>query len=153
MSWPSLLSKRIANRCAFRVHASTSSFMSIISNYTINFIGYSRQYHPCEIEAATIGSRLTTRILLHGSRRLPQRALKRSRPLIRLGHVPIALLLSAAVSADSAAPIVSTKATLLLAAALRSRFLIMLNASLLCRCQPSTYPGWGPVLFPLFAGL
>jgi hypothetical protein len=35
--------------------------MFIISNYTINLIGYRSKYHPCEIEAATMGSRLTTR--------------------------------------------------------------------------------------------
>ena len=37
--------------------------MFIISNNTINFIGYSSNYHPCEIEVATIGSRLTTHLL------------------------------------------------------------------------------------------
>jgi len=35
--------------------------MFIISNYTINPIGYPGKYHACEIEAATKGSRLTTR--------------------------------------------------------------------------------------------
>ena len=35
--------------------------MFIISNYTINLIGYPGKYHPCEIEAATMGSRLTPR--------------------------------------------------------------------------------------------
>src|SRR5215217_8342082 len=33
--------------------------MFIISNYTINLIGYPGKYHPCEMEAATMGSRLT----------------------------------------------------------------------------------------------
>jgi len=35
--------------------------MFIISNYTINPIGYPGKYHPYEIEAATMGSRLTAR--------------------------------------------------------------------------------------------
>jgi len=35
--------------------------MFIMSNYTINFIGYPGKYHPCEIEAATMGSRLSPR--------------------------------------------------------------------------------------------
>jgi hypothetical protein len=34
--------------------------MFIISNYTINLSGYRGKYHPFEIEAATMGSRLTT---------------------------------------------------------------------------------------------
>jgi hypothetical protein len=34
--------------------------MFIISNYTINPIGYPGKYHPCEMEAATMGSRLST---------------------------------------------------------------------------------------------
>jgi|SRR5215216_2504215 len=34
--------------------------MFIISNYTINLIAYRGKYHPCVIEAATMGSRLTT---------------------------------------------------------------------------------------------
>ena len=34
--------------------------MFIISNYTINLIGYPGKYHACEIEAATKGSSLTT---------------------------------------------------------------------------------------------
>ena len=33
--------------------------MFITSNYTINLIGYRGKYHPCEMEAATMGSRLT----------------------------------------------------------------------------------------------
>ena len=37
------------------------NLMFIISNYTINLIGYPGKYHPCEIEAATMGRRLTTR--------------------------------------------------------------------------------------------
>jgi hypothetical protein len=37
------------------------NLMFIISNYTINPIGYPGKYHACEIEAATMGSRLTTR--------------------------------------------------------------------------------------------
>jgi hypothetical protein len=37
------------------------NLMFIISNYTINLISYRGKYHPCEIEAATMGSRLTTR--------------------------------------------------------------------------------------------
>ena len=35
------------------------NLMFIISNYTINLIGYPGKYHPCEMEAATMGSRLT----------------------------------------------------------------------------------------------
>jgi hypothetical protein len=35
--------------------------MFIISNYTINLIGYAGKYHPCEIEAATMSSRLIMR--------------------------------------------------------------------------------------------
>jgi hypothetical protein len=35
------------------------SLMIIISNYTINFIGYPSKYHSPEIEGATMGSRLT----------------------------------------------------------------------------------------------
>src|SRR5215208_3890791 len=45
--------------------------MFIISNYTINLIGYRGKYHPCEIEAATMGSRLTTCVyylIVHGAR-------------------------------------------------------------------------------------
>lgn len=37
------------------------NLMFIISNYTINLIGYPGKYHPCDIEAATRGSRRTTR--------------------------------------------------------------------------------------------
>jgi hypothetical protein len=61
MPWPSLLPEREPNRCASRVQASGKSLIFIISNYTINFIGYPGKYHLCEIEAATMGSRLTTR--------------------------------------------------------------------------------------------
>jgi hypothetical protein len=53
--------ERKANRRASRVQASDKNLMFIISNYTINFIGYPGKYHPCEIEAATMGSRLTPR--------------------------------------------------------------------------------------------
>jgi hypothetical protein len=35
------------------------NLMFIISNYTINLIGYPGKYHPCAMEAATMGSRLT----------------------------------------------------------------------------------------------
>jgi len=49
------------------------NLMFIISNYTINLIGYRGKYHPCEIEAATMGSRLTTRayyLIVLGARQL-----------------------------------------------------------------------------------
>jgi hypothetical protein len=61
MPWLLLLPVRKPNKGASRVEASGKSFMFIISNYTINFIGYPDKYHPYEIEAATMGSRLTTR--------------------------------------------------------------------------------------------
>ena len=66
MPWPSLDPRhqppeRKANRRASRVQASGKNLLFIISNYTINFIGYPGKYHPCEIEAATMGSRLATR--------------------------------------------------------------------------------------------
>lgn len=61
MPWPLLLPVRKPNKGASRVEASGKSFMFIISNYTINFIGYPDKYRPYEIEAATMGSRLTTR--------------------------------------------------------------------------------------------
>ena len=46
--------------------------MFIISNYTINLIGYPGKYHPCEIEVSTMSSRLTTRayyLIVLGARR------------------------------------------------------------------------------------
>jgi hypothetical protein len=55
------LPEKKPNRCASRVQASGKNLMFIISNYTINLIGYPGKYHACEIEAATMGSRLTTR--------------------------------------------------------------------------------------------
>ena len=61
MPWPLLLPVRKPNKGASRVEASDNGFMFIISNYTIDFIGYPDKYHPYEIEAATMGSRLTTR--------------------------------------------------------------------------------------------
>jgi hypothetical protein len=61
MPWPSLLPEREPNSCVPGVQASDKNFMFIIPNYTINFIGYPGKCHPCEIEAATTGRRLTTR--------------------------------------------------------------------------------------------
>jgi hypothetical protein len=59
--------------------------MFIISNYAINLLGYPGKYNPFEIEAATMGSRLTTRayylIVLSGP--ATACALGGSHPLIR----------------------------------------------------------------------
>jgi hypothetical protein len=68
--------------------------MFIISDYTINLIGYRSKYHPCEIEEGTRGSRLTTRAYYLTVLWLATAcALGRSRPLIRWRNVPSLLLL------------------------------------------------------------